>query len=810
MILIRDLKYAIRLLLKSPGFTILTTLVMATGIGLSVYLFSMFHTMIFKTLPFKDGNSLVQFSSSLNGVKNGGTINLHDYYEIRENLKSVSEFSAFRNISLNVAGRDGARRYSAVAAESNIFQMTRTKPILGREFSVAESQEGAERVVVIGYDVWKNQFGGDREIIDQVLRINGEGHRVIGVMPEGYFFPYAAEMWVPLRENAVQLTRGNAGDVFGLGHLRDGVAMDEVNRAIAVIMQRLEQRYPKTNTGIGAYVSTLPMVIVGDGVAIVNSLQVVAILILLLASVNVGNLLLSRAIERRKETAIRVALGAPRSRLISQMLWESIIICTIGGIIGLVVLGWGLKLTEGITASFSAETPFWWKFGIDAYTLEIALTFILVTILATGLVPAWKNSGGDFNAALRDGTRGALGKKAGSFNRMLVITEIFVALTVLIAAGVMTVINYKAVRADYGVENPSNLLTAQVLLTETEYADEVQKGQFFKTLQSRLENNVGISDVVITSELPSQKAEARGVAMEGREYSEDKGYPRTNYIVLSPGSLDKLGIQIKEGRYFNNGDDGLGKTTVVVTDSFSERHFPNTSPIGKRIRIVESDDSKTDWLTIVGVVEHTIHGASFEEAGQRPSVFRPYSQAPRNLMTVAMRIESDQQEKVKAIRKTLASIDSDLPVFRISPYTEVVGRQTKPLLFITTIFLLFGIAAAILAGSGIYGVISNTINQRTQEIGIKRALGALDGGITKEFLKRGLNQLLWGGIPGLIAGGLMGFGMAQAFPGVTDGSDVLMVIFMLVGLIGGVVMVASYLPTKRVLEMEPIQALRYE
>jgi putative ABC transport system permease protein len=808
MMIINDFKYAVRLLSKKPGFTILTTLVMATGIGLSVFLFSFLNTLVFKPLPFEGGDSIVQLSTSQNGVRNVGTINLHDYLEIKNNVKGLTEFGAFRDVSLNVSGRDGTRRYSGIASEPNIFQITRTQPLLGRGFLDADNQVGAQNVIIIGYDVWQNQFGGDAQIVDQSVRVNGENYKIIGVMPQGYYFPYTAELWIPLREDPTRMNRGTSGDVFGLAHLEKNASMDDVNREISVVMQRLQEKYPKTNNGVGAYIEYIPMTGVEDGAPVLFAMQVIVFLILILASINVGSLLLSRAIERGKETAIRVALGAPRSRLISQMLWESIIICTLGGIIGLLVLAWGLEVTESTLTTFNPDRPnFWWKFGIDAYTIEIFLLFVITTILVTGLLPAWRNSGSDFNAVLRDGTRGALGKKAGRLNRALVICEIFVSMTVLIAAGVMAVSNYMTTRADYGAD-PDNVMTAQVLLTESKYDTAEKQNNFVKALESRLENSEGIGDVMISSALPGEFTITPTMALEGQEYTEDKGYPRANYIAVTPASMEKLGIELKSGRYFNTGDDGLDKKTVIVTESFASRYFNSQSPIGKRIRIVGADGEESEWLSIVGVVEHTIQGAPVEESGKTPSVFRPFSQEPRNQVTVAMKTKGDSSEAVHSLRETLSSIDPEMPAFRVEPYQQIFHRISAPMLFGTSLFLIFGMAAAVLASSGLYGVMSNTVNQRTQEIGVKRALGAPEQRIISEFLRKGANQLLWGGIPGLLAGCAMGFGMAQTM-GIGNGAIVIIALLFTV-IIGGVVMLASYLPTKRALRMEPAAALRYE
>lgn len=808
MMFLQDFKYALRLLAKRPGFTLLTILVMATGLGLSVYLFSFLHIQIFRELPFEDGDTIVQVYSTQNAQRIQGMVNLHDLYEIRNNVRDLEEYSAYKDISLNVAGRDGARRYSAVAAEPNIFEFTRVDPLLGRGFRPADNEPSAEPVVVIGFDAWQNQFGGSEQVIDSNLRINGETYRVIGVMPEGYFFPVAAEMWVTLREDAGRMNRGESSDVFGLAHLSSGADMAEINQQISVIMQRIEERYPKSNTGIGAYIEYIPRAVVGDGLPVVYSMHVIAILILVLASINVGNLLLSRAVERGKETAIRVALGAPQYRLVSQMLWESIIICTIGGVIGMLVLAWGLELTGKLTASFSVDRPpFWWDFSFGSYSLKLSLMFLGFTIILTGFLPAWKNVRSDFNAVLRDGTRGAQSKKAGRLNRVLVISEIFVSMTVLIAAGVMAVVNFKAVRADYGAET-AQVLTSTVALTESTYDTPEKMAEFTKTLESRLENSVGIGDVMILSELPGVYAPTPAIALEGMEYTEDRGYPTANYVVVTPGSLAKLGVDLRSGRYLNSSDDGLGKRTVVVTDSFVSRHFPNESALGKRVRLVDAEGDEPQWLTIVGIVEHTPMGGSYEEKGRIPTVFRPFSQDPRNQVTVAMKMKADKPDVVRTLRETLGSIDPEIPAFRIELYDEVIGRQTKPMMFISTVFLLFGIAAAVLASSGIYGVMANTINQKTQEIGVKRALGATEERITKEFLKKGISQLLWGGIPGLLLGCAMGFGMAQVFP--LGKADLPMVATVLTALIAGVVILASFVPTRKAIQMEPSQALRYE
>jgi len=810
MMIMNDIQYALRLLAKKPGFTLLTTLVMAVGVGLSVFLFSMFNTMIFKNLPFNDSDRLVRFHITQDGAEIPEGVDLHDYADIKTNLQGVELLGAYKELNVNASGRAGARRYRAAKTEASIFQLSRTAPLLGREFNAQDNLAGNEDVVVIGYEVWQAQFGGDEKVIGQTLRVDGKTHKIIGVMPDGYWFPDNTDLWLPLRQDPIAIERGKGDKLVGVALLQKKYSQDKINRQLDVIMQRIAARYPETNKGKGSYVNAFQRGTERDGIEVVYSMQIAALLILLLASINVGNLLYSRAIERSKETAIRVALGAPRARLISQMLWESAIICSLGGLIGLLVLAWGLEVVAVTVATFFVDKPaFWWDFGIDAYTLKIFSGFVIGTILATGLLPAWKSSGADFNAVLRDGTRGALGKKSGRLNRVLVISEIFLSMTVLIAAATMVVGAFRVSFADFGVDN-NNILTARVLLRDNHYQSPEQKIRFVTTLAAQLENSSGIGKVIIASALPGDWSWTPRIALDGKEYAQTQGnaYPTANYIMLTPDSLAKLGVELKAGRFFDSSDDGIGKTTVIVTDSFAAAHFPDEPALGKRLRVVDAEGHEYQWLTIVGVIKHTLYGDANSAAGKLPSVFRPFSQSPRNDFTIAVEMKSERATVVRTLRSSIAAIDPELPLFQIEDYADKMKRNAAPIRFISTIFMIFGLAAVVLAGTGIYGVMSNTISQRTQEIGVKRALGAQDEQITRQFLLTGIKQLLWGGIPGVAAGCAMAFAMAHVI-GIAA-ADLIIIVTFMASIIAAVVILATYLPTRRALQLEPGDALRYE
>ncbi|MBD1581962.1 ABC transporter permease [Pseudoalteromonas sp. S16_S37] len=803
-----DIKYAMRLLAKKPSFSALTVFVMATGIGLSVYLFSFMNTMLFKPLPFEDGEHIIEITTSINGKRHFGEFNLHDFAQVKANLTSVSEFSAYRNETVSVSGRDGARRYSATDARANIFSLTRTAPILGRTFSTEEDKVGGENVAVIGYDLWQNQFAGQADVLSQSIKINGLNHRVIGVMPEGYYFPRRAQLWRPLRDNTEQVTREQNSLVTGLALRKPGVSIEQIDQELNLIMQRLAERYPKTNSGLSAYALTMHMSTADGGMPVVYVMHLAAVLILVLASVNVGNLLLSRAVERSQETAIRVALGAPTGRLLSQLLWESIFICGLGGLIGLLVMGWGLEVTQTVTNQFFTDRPpFWWDFGIDAYTLKIFFAFLVGTIFVTGFLPAWRNINGDFNAVLRDGTRGALGKNAGKLNKALVVGEVFLSITILIVAAVMITASFKATYADYGV-NTSNKLIGQIALPQESYATDEQKVQFVQALKTKLSTQNALHDTVVMSRLPGFSDQRPAIAVATQEYSQQNlsSYPRANQIAVLPGSLSNLDAQLVEGRFFSDSDNKAENHTVIVTDSFVEQYMTTTQPIGQRIQFISENGTKGPWFTIVGVIKHIVQNMpNRDKEIKMPSVYLPFAQAPRSSLFVAANINSDMASAKMALTKAVNDIAPELPIFDVGSLDERLSQRVAPLRFVGGVLMLFGLASFLLAASGIYGVMANTISQRTQEIGVKRALGASEQRITAEFIASGTKQLLLGAVPGLAIGLALGYTMSV--PIGVEFMDVAIAAVILTLLLSAVVLLATYLPTKRALVNEPAYAL---
>jgi len=442
-----DFKYAVRLLMRSPGFLALTVTAMAAGLGLSFYMLAFLDHIWLRPLPFENGERMVVIIPTLNGEMSGSNMSTHEFHALKDGTTSFSMIGASESRAAILSNGDRAVRHNGSWVEPIFFDYIGVDPLLGRVLTPEDDVPGALPVAVIGYDLWQNYFNGTDEIIGQEIKINGEVAEVVGVMPELLVFPPGAELWMALRadEEAVPWGQGLLlVEIFAM--LKPDVTMDTADEDVKAIMLRAEQAHPELNTGVSGRVTTSKTRYLGEDTAkIFMIMQLAVLFVLALACINVGNLLLARGNERGKETAVRIALGAPKARLVMQMMWESVIVSFLGGAIAVLLAAWGLEITFGIlSALMDMEPPFWWRATMDAPVLGIAFVVTLATAVVTGIVPAWKMSSGDFNAVLRDGTRGAQGKRAGHVGRILVISEVGLSTALLILAGVLSVMIAKA------------------------------------------------------------------------------------------------------------------------------------------------------------------------------------------------------------------------------------------------------------------------------------------------------------------------------------------------------------------------------
>ncbi|MCJ8270009.1 MAG: ABC transporter permease, partial [Psychrosphaera sp.] len=722
-----DFKYATRLLMKKPSFTALTVGVMACGLGLCVYMFTFINNTMFKPLDFENGERMVVMDREVNGVvSNGGRVKFDYYQDIKAQSTSFDMFGAMQNYTMTISGGDTAVSYDTVAAEPMMFDFTKVQPMQGRVFNETDDMPGAAGVAVIGYDMWQNYFAGSKDILGHEFYIEGEKTQVIGVMPQGYLFPRAAQLWIPIKFEYTKYARGGGPRVSAFGMLKEGVTRAQANVEMKQILNRTNTQYPEFNTGEGIVANTYMVSMMGHSIIPIMIIMLIAVaFVLFLACSNVGNLLYARSNERAKETAIRVALGAPQSRLVMQMLWESLIICTLGGVFALLMAAYGIEVTNQIMPTFlSGRAPFWWNIQLDSSLVWFTFGLTLVTTVVTGILPARKIVNGDFNAILRDGTRGAQSRTAKRVSQGLVIFEVALSIALLTAAIVMAVAVKMAINTDYGAKT-TNMLTALISLPEKTYDTDAKRIQYFETLQTELEQITGVTGVAVASRTPAQNASYRAVVIEGMELGKDARPPRANTINMMPGAFEAFEFDLIKGRYFSAADNASSENVIVVSQSFADKHWPSDQNVlGKRVKW--ADVKNAQWYRVIGVVGTVIHGQPFSDFKYRPSVYRSNLQVGSSYMAIAVKTTGDANKLRKALLKAVDSVDGSVPAFRVKTIEAVVSRNTAGIEFVIQLFLIFGACATILAGSGINAMMSNAITNRTQELRVIRALCTTD------------------------------------------------------------------------------------
>jgi predicted permease len=803
-----DFKYAVRLLMRSPGFLVLTVSAMAAGLGLSFYMLAFLDHIALRPLPFKNGENMVVIVPTLNGLMSGGGVSTHEFQELKDGTTSFSMMGAHYNYAANLSNGDRAVRHDGSWVEPHFFEYVGVDPLLGRVLTPEDDVPGALPVAVIGYDLWQNYFNGTAEIIGQEVKINGEVAEVVGVMPESFVFPIGAELWMAMRADEEVVPWGEGSlrvEIFAM--LKPGVTMAAADEDVKAVMQRAEQAHPELNTGVSGQVTTFKKASLGNGIDMIFLvMQVAVFFVLALACINVGNLLLARGNERGKETAIRIALGAPKARLVMQMMWESVIVSFLGGAIAVLLAAWGLEITfEILSAIITMEPPFWWRARMDAPILGIAFVVTLATAFVTGIVPSWKMSSGDFNAVLRDGTRGAQGKRAGHIGRILIISEVGLSTALLILSGVLSVMIAQAISADYGARI-DGVMTAQIALPEGSHPEEGDRLRYYEQLSSELSRIPSVNASGIASSLPGDSSGSFPFEPEGYEIIDNK-YPRSGWSSVGLDYFRAFDIRILEGRAFDARDTAGGMKTAVISDSLAERYWPDGDAVGGRVRWFD-ESSELGWVTVVGVIPHIIHGQPFDHARTKPTIYVPLTQYSGEYMTVFATTDADPDHLRQPMVDAVARVDPEIPIYAMVSLRDDIIRRTAGMVFIKDLFVIFSLCALLLASSGIYGVMANSIIQRTQEIGIRRALGATDERVMSLLMRQSWFQL---GV-GLIPGAAIAYVMSQGFvtiigPETRDHNWLFLLIPLLIACI---VSVATFVPARRAIRLEPSAALHYE
>ncbi|MGR5145089.1 ABC transporter permease [Photobacterium alginatilyticum] len=799
-----DFKYALRLLMKAPAFSLFTLLVMTAGLALSIYMYSFINTLALKALPFPDSDQVVVIDQLQNGMRHiGGRIPEADALEIKQRNNAFEDFVLYAYYLANVDVDAKARRNHVIAIEADSFLFTGVKPVLGRVFNTQDMVQGAEPVAVISYTMWQERFARRADAIGEVLYVDGHRKKVVGVMPEGYEFPGTADLWLPVSVKYIK--RDSGFTLAGVARLKDGVSIEAANQDVQRIMASLAIKYPETNHGTSAYVDTFQVqAITPQMMPTVWALLGVSVLVLLLASINVGSMLLSKSAERAKEIATRMALGAPRFRLIGQMLWESIIICVISAVFALFIAAWALDLTTSIMANASFTKPiYWWDFKLDSDTVIATVVVVIVTIFISGFLPAWKATSRDFNQILRDGSRGATNHYTGRFSRILVSIEVILSVFILIVASML--ISYSKNAAETSARfDQDKMLSFNIYMPWEGYVDPGKRYRFLSSVEREIMALPQVRNIALGSSAPGIFSWASTIKAMDTRYELEKVLANT--VSTNNNFFESFGIRPLYGRLFDHRDTQESQRVTVISDSLAKQLWPNESPLGKQIHLVDISDDHV--ATVIGVISHIDYGSPYLPSSQLGSIYVSNSQFSTLFNYAVIDYDGSSRELLNSIDTIMRELDANVSLAMVMQYGRLLDKQIVGMVFGARLFVILGAVALLLAATGIYGVMANSISQRVREIGIRRALGASEGQVILFFIRKSFIQLLIGVTLGL---GLALFICYQVLYLFVGSTMTMSLIFILIPcLIAVVIMTATLIPVKRALRLEPAIALREE
>jgi putative ABC transport system permease protein len=780
---------------------------MALGIGANTAIFSVVNAVLLRPLPYQEPDRLIAIWETAaqpgRETNNRNEVALGNFLDFR-NQPVFDEIAALNHANITLTGIAEPERIQGAAVTTNFCQVLGVQPVSGRSFLPDEEKPGSPRVAIISDGLWRRRFGSDPNIIGQTLTLNANQATVVGIMPAGFEFEFPIsrqiEMWVPMRFRPGDTDR-QSHYLYVFGRLASGVSLEQAQAGMNVLVSQLQEQYPQTNTNRGANLIPLHQQLVGDVRPYLRVLFAAVGFVLLIACANVANLLLARVNARNKEISIRVAVGASRRRIVRQLLTESLLLSGLGGVFGFLLAYWEIDLLVALTppdvprlAEIGLHTPvFIWTLGIS-----------VMTGVLFGLAPALTASKPDLNESLKESGRSIAGPGRGRMRNLLVVSEIALALMLLIGAGLMIRSFARLQQVSTGFE-PKNLLTMNISLPRQKYRENPQITSFFDQLFDRVRSVPGVEGLAGVDPLPLGGSNATtGFVVEGEPVAAPGDRREVGERTVTPAYFQTMRIPLLKGRAFTAQDHVDTPRVVIINEALARSFWPDEEAVGKRIGFRVS--GQQSWHEIVGIVGDVKHERL--DADPKPELFFSYRQYPGTFMTLVVRTTSDPLGAVAAIRDQVLSVDPDQPVFNIKTMEQHISKNVAASRFIMLLLGVFAALATLLAAVGIYGVMAYTVSQRMHEIGVRVALGARAGDVLKLVVGQGLKLVLTG-----VAIGLAGaFALTQLIQsllfGVSATDPLTFVVIPLI--LTGVALLSSYVPARRATRVDPMVALRYE
>jgi len=808
--LFNDIKYGLRILARNPGFAIIAVLTLAIGIGANIAIFGFINAYLLRPLPYDDAERLVDFTGT-HATFGRMSISYSNFLDWSKENRTFEQMACYRSTRSTVKGTDAPERLRGMQVTANLLTMLGARAMLGRLFNPTDDHAGAEPTVILSTGLWQRHFGGIPDVLGKTLVLDGHPHTIIGILPPSFTFPPfrqdPVEFWTPiglLEQHGWFMARSNHEGTAGIGKLKEGItvagARDDLNR----IAEQLEKTYPDSNGGCRVVIVPFHQWLMGDTRPVLLVLMGSVLAVLLIVCVNIANLLLVRSSARSQEFAVRRAMGAGSLRLVRQILGENLVLALLGVLGGVIVALWGLNLLATLLGGRFTQTGN----GLLWFDINMML-FIFGTVIGTalifGLAPAWHCVGNQANSVIRDSTRNTTAAKGHSRLRdALVVTEIALALVLMFCAGLLlrSFVHYQ--QADPGY-NPDSSVTCNINLPNETYNTDEKRWAFYKDLQQRIESIPGIRYAGLTTHMLGGWQSP--YYMEGAPIPEPGQEIFAEFSRINPNLFRAMGIQLLEGRFFTEHDTYDAPSVVIVDEKFAHKWWPDESPVGKHLQINRAQpDPNAAWSEVVGVVRHVKHYGV--DNFSRESVYLCMYQQMRGYMTLVVRAQGDPLSMVAPIRHVVSQIDPEVPIYNVQTLQAISEERSFMRRLTTSVLGVFALTALLLAALGIYGVMAYCVSRRTNEIGVRIALGASMANIVRMVLYQGARLALIGVGIGLAGSLVLGRLLSSFLFGVTAYDPI--TFLLVVTILTLAALMACLIPARRAGKIDPMEALRYE